>query len=170
MSCLKFPFLHAQIRQPDTQIILLKKQNMKKFTILAIGAVALLASCKKDDKPASCEVSVAGITGNYKISKIEIVVSGLAQDATNIYLEACERDDIYQLKADKTVVYQDAGTTCSPSGAGAGTWDVVSGKLNIAHSGNGWEFDNAPVVNNCSNLVSEQSLGGSTLRITLTKQ
>lgn len=141
---------------------------MKKFTILTIGVAALLTSCTKDDKPASCEVSVAGIAGNYKFSKREAIVLGVATDATN--LDPCQKDDVYQLKADKTVVYQDAGTVCTYLGGGSGTWDVVNGKLTVTHSGFGNDFTAGTVTNNCSSLVIEESIFGSVIRTTLTKQ
>jgi Lipocalin-like domain len=141
---------------------------MKKITILALGLVALMASCKKSDSTPSCEVSVAGITGNYKVSKIELVAAGTASDITTQSLDVCERDDVYQLKADKTVVYQDAGTTCGSGGTG--TWDVVNGKLTISHSGTGNDIAGASVTNNCSGLVVEESAGNTTIRTTFVKQ
>ncbi len=143
---------------------------MKKVFIPALGLVALMASCKKSDSNKSCEVSVAAIAGNYKVTKIETVVAGTASDVTTTFLDPCERDDIYQLKTDKTVVYQDAGTVCSPSGAGTGTWDVVSGKLTISHSGSGPDVAAATVSNNCSSIVAEESFGGGSLRVTMTRQ
>jgi hypothetical protein len=141
---------------------------MKKISILALGVVALMASCKKSDSNPSCEVSVAGIAGNYKISKVELVAAGISSDITSQSLDACQRDDIYQLKSDKTVVYQDAGTTCGS--AGTGTWNVVNGKLTISHTGTGNEIDGASVTNNCSSLIADESAGSGTIRTTFVKQ
>jgi hypothetical protein len=143
---------------------------MKKITILALGAVALMASCKKSSDSSSCEVSVTAIAGSYKISKIEVVTAGIASDVTSTFLDACERDDIYTLKADKTVSYQDAGTVCSSNGTGTGSWDIVSGKLTLNVTGTGTDFANATVSNNCSSIVVEESAGNGSIRTTLAKQ
>jgi Lipocalin-like domain len=144
---------------------------MKKLLILVVAASATFASCKKKDDVKTCDATVAGITGNYKITKVEAVAGGVTNDVTSTYLfVACEKDDIYQLKADKTVTYQDAGTACSPSSAGTGTWDVVNGKLTIDHDGDGYSFIAAGVKNNCTNIVIEESVGGITLKFILTKQ
>jgi hypothetical protein len=142
---------------------------MKKISILALSAVVLLASCKKDKDAANCEVSVAGIAGSYKISKVEAIIIGTSQDITSTSVEACKRDDVYVLKADKTVSYQDAGTVCSLNGTGTGTWDIVNGKLTL--NANGTDFDGAAVSNNCSGIVVEETVGnGSSLRTTFAKQ
>ncbi len=143
---------------------------MKKITILALGAVVLMASCKKSSDSSSCDVSLTAIAGSYKISKIEAVVAGTASDITNSSLDACERDDIYVLKADKTVSYQDAGTVCSSNGTGNGSWDIVNGKLTLNVTGTGTDFADATVSNNCSSIVVEESIGNGSIRTTLAKQ
>jgi hypothetical protein len=148
------------------------QKHMKKLLILAVAASATFASCKKKDDVKSCEATVAGIAGNYKITKIDIVVNGVASgtDVLSQYLETCEKDDIYQLAADKKVTYQDAGTACSPASSGSGAWDVVNGKLTITHNGSGFDIASGTVTNNCNNLVVDDSFGGATLRFTFTKQ
>jgi hypothetical protein len=141
---------------------------MKKIIILCIGAILLLGSCRKK-KPKVCDVSVTAIAGNYKISKIETVIAGVTRDVTNDLLDiVCERDDIYQLKADKTAVYLDAGTACSPSGAKTGTWDVVAGAFTVTLAGDA--VISGTVVNNCNNLVTEELFTGGIIRTTLTRQ
>ena len=144
---------------------------MKKILILTFGAIAIFSSCKKkDDTPATCEVSVAGIAGNYKLTKIEAVAAGSATDVTSSLIDPCERDDIFQFNSNKSLTYQDAGTACSPSSSGSGTWDVTGGKLVVTHSGNGPDIVSGSVTNNCTNMVVDDSFGGATFRYTFTKQ
>jgi hypothetical protein len=139
---------------------------MKKISILALAAVTLLASCKKNKDAESCEVSVAGLAGNYKISKVEVVSSIITTDVTATFLQSCERDDIYQLKADKTLVYQDGGVSCGGSATRNGTWDVVNGKLTINASAGG-DVSGGSVTNNCSSFVTEET---GSVRTTFVKQ
>lgn len=144
---------------------------MKKILILALSAAAIFSSCKKKkDTPATCEVTIAGIAGNYKLTKIEAVAAGVATDVTNTYLDPCEKDDIYQFNTNKSFTYQDAGTACAPSSAGTGTWDVTGGKLVLTHSGNGPDIVSGTVKNNCTNIVVDDLLGTAVLRYSFTKQ
>lgn len=140
---------------------------MKNYFFAAIAASALLFSCKKNDKETTCEKTVAAVTGNYKITSMTVAgVSVMDQ-----FMDACQKDDVYQLKADKTIIYDDAGTQCSPSGDGAGTWDVVSGTITITQSsGSGMEFSGT-VNNKCNSIEVTEDFGGSSKIITtFTKQ
>ena len=138
---------------------------MKKYFLTALAASAILVSCKKNDK-TSCDNTVAALAGNYKITSITLA----GQSVIDQYLDACQKDDVYQLKADKTIVYDDAGTQCSPSGDGAGDWDVASGTLTISqNSGNGYDFSGT-VVNKCNSVEVSEDLGGYKLVTTFTKQ
>jgi hypothetical protein len=148
------------------------QKHMKKLLILAVAASATFASCKKKDDVKTCDVTVAGIAGNYKLTKMELIANGVPSgtDILSQFYDPCERDDIYQLAADKKVTYQDAGTTCSPSSAGTGTWDVVNGKLVITHTGSGTDITSGTVKHNCSNIVVDDNFGGASFRYTFTKQ
>lgn len=139
---------------------------MKNYFFTAIAASALLFACKKNDKETTCDKTVAAIAGNYKITKV--MVNG--QDQTGAFIsENCVKDDIYQLKADKSLVYVDAGTACSPAGDGTGTWDVVNGTISIDHDGYGVTLDGA-VSNKCNRLEVTASEFGVTYVVTFTKQ
>ncbi|MEI2748179.1 MAG: lipocalin family protein [Ferruginibacter sp.] len=147
---------------------------MKKFILPAFAFVLALSSCKKDDTSPSCEKTVAGIAGSYKVTKIETITAGITQDVTTSILDACQISGVIQLKSDKTFTYTESGGTCTDNGAG--TWDVVSGALTInSTSGGSYDVDNATISSwNCSTLVVSESanLGGVTIeyRSTLTKQ
>lgn len=139
---------------------------MKNYFFAAIAASALLFSCKKNDK-TSCDATVAAIAGTYKVTS----VTSSGQSVIDLFMDPCQKDDVYQLKADKTVVYDDAGTQCSPAGDDTGTWDVVNGTLTITqNSGGGIEY-NGTVVNNCNRIEVTEDLGaGVKIVTTLTKQ
>ncbi|NCU06113.1 MAG: lipocalin family protein [Chitinophagaceae bacterium] len=139
---------------------------MKNYFFAAVAASAILFSCKKNDK-TSCDATVAAIAGKYKISSMTIA----GQSVIDQFMDACQKDDVYELKADKTVVYDDAGTQCSPSGDDTGTWDVVNGTITITqNSGGGMEFSGT-VSNKCNSIEVSEDMGG-TIKIvtTLTKQ
>ncbi|MEJ8840959.1 lipocalin family protein [Lacibacter sp. H375] len=139
---------------------------MKNYFFAAVAASALLFSCKKNDK-TSCDNTVAAIAGNYKITNITLA----GQSVTDQYLDACEKDDVYQLKADKTIILVDAGTKCSPAGDGGGNWDVASGTITISQtSGGGYDFSGT-VVNKCNSIEVSEDIGGTyKLVTTFTKQ
>lgn len=147
---------------------------MKKFILPAFAFVLALSSCKKDDPAPSCEKTVAGIAGNYKVTKLEQVVGGMSTDVTTSVLSACQLGGVFQLKSDKTFIYTEAGGACTDNGVG--TWDVVGGALTVTGtSGGSYDIDNATITSwNCSTLVASESanLGGVTIeyRATMTKQ
>jgi hypothetical protein len=148
---------------------------MKKV-LFGLLMVATIASCKKDDETVSCEVSVAGIAGSYKVTKAVVAITGFPDsDVTTSLFDACERAGVYQFKADKTVVYTETGVGCS--GSGVGTWDVVSGNITVNFTtGNGSDFPytSGPTKVSgwdCSTLtLSEVPTAGQTYKFTFTKQ
>ena len=141
---------------------------MKK-TLIALFAVAAFASCKKSKDSVTCEVSVAGIAGNYKITKvIAYFPSPLPdQDVTASILDDCDKSGVYQLKSDKTITYTE---TASCSNDGTGTWDVVSGKLTINSPAQA--FTDLPVSGwDCGTLVVTEDIGsGAGYKLYFTKQ
>lgn len=138
---------------------------MKKlFLSLVLGGV-LLAGCKKDDAPTDCAETVAGIAGNYKITKFTVAGS----DATSTFYDACDLSGVYALKADGTATYAESGTSCSTT-TGTGAWSVTGTTINLAYtSGNGDDFSGT-VSNNCSNITISDNSSGVAIVLTLTKQ
>lgn len=102
-----------------------------KRMLLTLTAFCLLflTNCSKDDsdddtnQPPS--LTKESLAGNYKLTGLFVKLQLLPteQEVTN-NLEACERDDIYNLKTDFTYTYTDAGTKCTPPGDGDGTWGL----------------------------------------------
>lgn len=148
---------------------------MKKI-LFGLLMVATIASCKKSDETISCDVSVAGIAGSYKITKASLALTGLPEtDLTTTLFDACELNAIYQLKADKTVIYTENGLTCGANGTG--TWDIVSGNIIMTFvSGGGFDLPNsAPTTKvagwDCTTLtLTEVPAAGQTYKYTFTKQ
>ncbi len=141
---------------------------MKKI-ILGLIVLASIASCKKSKDAPVCETSVAGIAGNYKITKAIVSVAGFPDtDVTSTWLDDCQKNGVYQLKADKTVVYTETGTC---SGSGTGSWDVVSGKISLSTSGDSYDLASKTISGwDCSTLVVSDDLGGATYKISFSKQ
>ena len=149
---------------------------MKKV-LFGLLMVATIASCKKNDETVSCDVSVAGIAGSYKITKASVAISGFPTetDLTTTLFDACELGGVYQFKADKTVVYTETGGACSSSGAG--TWDIVSGNITVVfNTGGGFELPNTATSTkvagwDCTTLtLTEVPAAGQTYKYTFTKQ
>src|ERR1700754_3485352 len=93
------------------------KKFMKKV-LFGLLVLASLASCKKDDETISCDVSVAGIAGSYKITKATVKITSVPeQDVTSSLFNSCELAGVYQLKADKSVTYTET-SACGGSGVG----------------------------------------------------
>jgi hypothetical protein len=147
---------------------------MKKI-LFGLLVVASIASCKKSSDTVSCDVSVAGIAGSYKITKATVAISGFPTetDITSSLFDACELAAVYQLKADKTVIYTE---TAACGGSGTGTWDIVSGNIVMSTTGNGFDLPSTAATTkvagwDCKTLtLSEVPVSGQTYRYTFTKQ
>jgi hypothetical protein len=130
---------------------------MKK-TILALAIIAGFASCKKTETPApnTCVPSVTTIAGTYKISSIKYKLSASATEA-DLFIDApdCQKDDTYQLNADGSVVFEDAGVSCGlPPAPGLPTsWSLVSDNTRIQMA----EYNMLIVSFDCSKLVVAES-------------
>ena len=142
---------------------------MKKIIFSVLLSSALFA-CKKDKGPA-CETTVAGISANYKITKIEIVSGSGSTDVSSTFLDDCTRSGLYQLKADKSAIYTEAGSSCT--GSGTGSWDVSNNNISI--SVGGFDFSNAPIKSwDCNTLTVTDDFSSSGItasyRFTFVKQ
>jgi Lipocalin-like domain len=146
---------------------------MKKVLLVASIGLLLFTACKKKDDaaPTTCELTTAGITGTYKLTKVELNTGAGFSDVTNVFLDACEKDDLYNFNAAGVFILTDAGVACSPSGTSTGTWSVTSSKLTFSSPGlNGVDLTNATLSdNNCKSFIATESAGGFTTRATFTK-
>lgn len=140
----------------------------KKLLFVGLAAMLLTSviSCKKSsgDDDDDCEINVASVAGKYKLVSAKFVNGTTETDALHTLYDDCELDDINELKADKTFVYTDAGSVCSPSGSTSGTWDI-SGMTLILNSG----FSEIESFN-CQELVVSYMDGTQKIRETYRKQ
>lgn len=103
---------------------------MKKL-FLVFATAGALVSCKKDavSTNPSCIVNSTSITGNYKITSIKYKASASATEE-DIFtsLPECQKDDTYELKADGSIVMNDAGISCDlpPSPSSGMGWKLES--------------------------------------------
>ena len=100
---------------------------MKKLILFSLAGTFFLASCKKDD---NCELSSSSIVGTYKATSITYRASAGAPE-NDIYtnLDACAKDDLIIFNDNGSVIFQDAGQVCSPSGNDTGSWSLSGNTL-----------------------------------------
>ncbi|MFT3911013.1 MAG: hypothetical protein QM737_16460 [Ferruginibacter sp.] len=145
---------------------------MKKILLGMLVLAAITGTSCKKDKDKSCEKSVAGIAGNYKVTKYESVAGSQTQDQTSSFFTACDLNGIYALKADKTWTYTETGTC---TGTDNGTWDVTDGKITVKDASGFTVADNLPITTwDCTTLVvfegTNTSAGDVGFRTYYTKQ
>ena len=95
--------------------------------IAGISTVLAMTACsKKSDTTNSSAVTVANISGSYKLTGLTITIPPFP--AQNYYdsIPACQKDDILKLNTDLTYNYIDEGVQCSPPGTASGTWSLPS--------------------------------------------
>jgi hypothetical protein len=137
---------------------------MKK-TILALSVFSLLfASCKKDNKNEPVTPTKENLTGTYKLSAFSMTSNGTTTDLI-MFMDACDKDDLYKLNTDYSYNVQDAGVVCSPSNDYSGSWSLVnSTTINI-------DGDVGTIKSwNGKTLVVEGTDSGVTYSITYVKQ
>lgn len=147
---------------------------MKKILSLSFALLALtVTSCKKEKNDPACEVSVAGIAANYKVTKVELVSASGNTDVSGSFLTDCSRSGLYQLRSDRTTNYVEIASSCT--GSGPGTWNVTGNNFSLTNTGDGFNFTNAPITLwNCSAFqVNQSQTVGSVIleyKYTFTKQ
>jgi len=111
-----------------------KTINMKKIIFSALVLVIAATGCKKD-KDEECTLSASSIQGTYKLSSVKYKASASVPEievlTNDLFFEACERDDTYTLGTGNVFSYNDAGTSCTPSGSYSGTWGLSGSALTI---------------------------------------
>jgi hypothetical protein len=146
---------------------------MKKIAFVLMAGIVVFSACKKKTEdvvvaPTTCELTAAGITGSFKLTKVEFITQTGFLDVTSSSIDPCERDDTYNFNANGAFVYTDAGTACSPNGSGTGTWSVSAGKITLLASGSGFDFSGATLSDNkCTSFVVTD--GANAVRYTFTK-
>jgi len=142
------------------------KRTCISFAILLAAALAF-TGCKKENdtnENEDCPLTVEDIAGKYKLFSVVLVEASGERDVKRELYEDCELDDINDLKADKTFIYTDGGTVCSPSGSTSGTWNI-SGRILTLNSGT------ANIESfNCKDLVVTYRNGDDLVKETYRRQ
>jgi hypothetical protein len=107
--------------------------------LLLVVTLATLSSCKKDDDDALV-ASVQSISGSYKLGAMTYKDGNNPEEDLTILFDACELDDVMNLKNDKTYHVTDAGTVCVPPGDYDGNWDVPT-STKFVIDGDEWVID-----------------------------
>ncbi|MBL0358894.1 MAG: hypothetical protein IPP72_19410 [Chitinophagaceae bacterium] len=138
---------------------------MKKGVYFLSALFFFAGSCKKKDiAPVGCEISVTGIAGKYKLTKLVASANGINTDLTST-IDACELNALYELKIDKTLLYTETGA-CSNSGTG--TWDIIDGR--ITASAGSIDFADNHIDNNCTSISVTQPIGSASYITVFTRQ
>jgi hypothetical protein len=101
----------------------MKKCFMKPLVLILFAALTLVACKKNKDVPAFTKEN---ILGKWKTGNAYFRADGSSQetDVTAEIYTSCQKDDIIELKADYSLLSQDAGEVCNPSNSYEGSWDM----------------------------------------------
>lgn len=148
---------------------------------LALSQLTL--SCNKDDdnedNSNTCTISMKDMAGTYMVTKAELQPPGSTDytDITNLppLSDACMKDNTIVLTESGTATYNDAGTACTPSETGNGTWSLNDRQMALNLDQSPVDLSNAMVETfDCKILVVTANvstqLPGSKVRVTLTKK
>lgn len=150
---------------------------MKKL-LFAIGLLAMMPACKKDDAPATVDLTInsSNFVGTYKITAITFTSGSTVLDIYASTLDPCERDDTHQFTAAGGYTMTDAGVTCTPPTATiTGTYTLVGST--ITFNGETYTIESIKQTGSSVAVVIAQSdsyvFGGTTFmgtaRLTLTR-
>lgn len=141
------------------------------FFLVALPAI--IVSCKKNDNdsPQPCPVQQSTVAGRYVITAIKYKASASAAEQDVFSgLDSCQRDDVYQLMADSTVIIGTGATVCPgpPPPGGITVWYVTA-------DGKQFSFDEIyDIVSfDCTTLVvnkKDYNVPGDSRTVTMAKQ
>jgi len=108
-------------------MFVIKIRPLKNILFILVLAF-LFFSCKKEEKDASITPTHENLVGTYKITAATLAAGGSMIDVYNneAYVKACQRDDIYQLNADNSLIVIDTGLVCSPTNDLVSTWSLIN--------------------------------------------
>jgi hypothetical protein len=145
---------------------------MRKNILFIFALIFAFSACKKDpvSSPKVCQKTVADISGNYALIKIELLSGASYSDITTTYLQPCQLDDKLMLNANGVAGFVDEGIVCTPNGSRNGTWSIpAEGKITIA--GGTISVTSADIVSfDCNTMVlfANQTFAGFPVQIRLT--
>lgn len=121
---------------------------MKKITLLfIIASIVSLGACKKDEDNTSATPKTKSELLTAKPWKLSALTVSPAYNVggtmiTDFYaqMQACDKDDIYSFKSDKTFTQEEGATKCDPNDpqvSDAGTWTFSSDEKQLVQTSSG---------------------------------
>jgi hypothetical protein len=145
---------------------------MKKLALLAIGAIVLMTSCKKDEPTTTtCTLSSTSIQGTYKVTAetFQEDAQSPVEDAYAAY-EPCEKDDLFVF-GNGTLTSSEGATSCTPpTDPFTANWTLTGTQLTLTAMG--ISIPGTVESFNCNSMVFKvvDPVGGSIQKITFTRQ
>jgi Lipocalin-like domain len=144
--------------------------KMNPFMLGLSLLLSLLGACKKENKAEDpCTTSQQGLAGTYRLTALKYKMSASSPEQDYlVFLDACERDDLITLNANGSYSYQDAGTSCTPSGNDSGTWTVTGNTISSDGMVNGTitSYDCRTLIYHVDNML----VSGDRYIFTMVKQ
>lgn len=138
-----------------------------------IFSTIILAGCQKSKDSEPVAVTKENLAGSYKLTAMTYKTSVSPSEDYYSQMDACEKDDIYTLRADFTADYVDAGTKCDPVGSYSNVnWQLEGNNIMIPGSSNDYSgtvksYDGKTLVIEGSYVVMGIT---ATITATFTKQ
>lgn len=155
--------------------------KLKTLALMGICATMAISSCKKDDddKKEETTTTAASVEGTWKMTAQTLTMSSGGQTETeDMYadLEACEKDDLTRLSADKKVTHLAGATKCDPSdpdSEAGGTWSLSADGKKLTLDDGGPEVYDVVLLDSktCKLRISDTDMGVTyTMNMTLARQ
>ncbi|MBC8033509.1 MAG: hypothetical protein H7Y03_05150 [Chitinophagaceae bacterium] len=93
---------------------------------LAVITALSLSACKRDDKELQVPLTPETLAGRYLLTALTVETAVTAPTDAMSRFEPCELDDLYELNADSTANYIDAGQKCDPVKAYGFRYDMTT--------------------------------------------
>jgi Lipocalin-like domain len=110
------------------------KNHIARLTgILTVSLLLIVSSCSKNDEPAATKAQM--IARNWK--QTDLLASQAGTPAVSIFdtfFEPCNKDDIWQFKADGTYTVVEGASKCDsadPDTVSTGTWQLTDNDTKI---------------------------------------
>lgn len=92
----------------------MKKNYLQRISAVALLSLSLVACSRKGDEEPEVKLTAQTLAGKYILTSLTVETSLTPPMNAINQLTACQQDNIYELKADSTANYIDAGVKCDP--------------------------------------------------------
>lgn len=140
---------------------------MKKIALIAIGAIVLMTSCKKDE----CTLSSSSIQGTYKVTAVTSQANAQAPVVDEYTIsEPCEKDDLFVF-GNGTFTSSEGATSCNPpTETFTANWTLAGSQLTLSVMG--ISISGTVESFNCNSMVFKvvDQTDNSITKVTYTRQ